>query len=354
MSGEKTEQPTTKKRRDSRKQGMVFKSRELLLFLTSLCQITGLIFFAPQLYAGFYVLLQYILEQSVTGSLTFVISHTATLFVQELLHPLLFLAAIFIAGIIISHVIQFGLLMNISALKVDISNISPHKGIKKIISLNNVWEFIKSVIKVSLLAVLLFRVLLYHYPTFSRLVTVNIQENLVVTHHIGMILLYLFFAGLFIIVLADFVISLYGHNKKMLMSREEIKNEYKESEGNSEIKSKRRQIHKEIQQQDMRTVVKKSRCIVVNPTHYAVGIDYREEKTPLPVITFKEQNDIALIIRQIAREEGIPLIEKKYLARYLYRFGHTGSAVPPATLELIAEILYWLEKSDQDKAESAD
>lgn len=95
------------------------------------------------------------------------------------------------------------------------------------------------------------------------------------------------------------------------MSREEIKNEYKESEGNSEIKSKRRQIHKEIQQQDMRTAVKKSRCIVVNPTHYAVGIDYREEKTPLPVITFKEQNDIALIIRQIAREEGIPLIEKK-------------------------------------------
>ena len=104
----------------------------------------------------------------------------------------------------------------------------------------------------------------------------------------------------------------------------------------------------------MRSAVRKSRCIVVNPTHDAVGIDYREDRTPLPVITFKEQNDIALHIRRIARQEGVPLIEKKYLARYLYRFGQTGSAVPPSTLEIIAEILYWLEKSDQYRGADTD
>lgn len=354
MSGEKTEQPTAKKRRDNRRKGIVFKSRELLLFLISLCQVTGLIMFIPQLYTAFYSLLQYTLEQAVTRPLPLMLSDVNLLIKKELLPPFLSISGIFITGIVISHILQSGFLVNISALKFDIANLSPHKGLKKIFSVNNLWEFIKSVIKAGLLSLLLFWLLRQHYPSFIRLVTVSIQDNLVVARYIGRLLLYLFFSGISVVVLTDIVISRFGYQKKMMMSKEEIKNEYKESEGNSEIKSKRKQLHKEMQQQDMRSAVKKSRCIVVNPTHYAVGIDYSEEKTPLPVITFKEQNDLALRIRLIANQEGIPLIEKKNLARYLYHFGQTGKAVPPATLEIIAEILYWLEKSDQKHREIKD
>ncbi|MEQ5123928.1 EscU/YscU/HrcU family type III secretion system export apparatus switch protein [Morganella morganii] len=354
MSGEKTEQPTAKKRRDNRKQGMVFKSRELLLFLISLCQVCGLVTFIPSLYSAFYSLLQYTLESAATRPLPLMISDIKVLIAGKLLPPLISLTGVFIAGIFVSHILQFGLLLNLSAIKCDITHISPHKGIKKIFSLNNIREFIKSVIKAGLLSLILFWLLRLHYPSFVRLVTVNIRENLMVAYDIGQWLLYLFFSGVLIIVLADIVISRHGYQKKMLMTKEEIKNEYKESEGNSEIKGKRKQFHKEIQQQDMRSAVRKSRCIVVNPTHYAVGIDYREDRTPLPVITFKEQNDIALHIRRIARQEGVPLIEKKYLARYLYRVGQIGSAVPPSTLEIIAEILYWLEKSDQYRGADTD
>lgn len=353
MSGEKTEQPTAKKRRDNRENGIVFKSRELLLFLISLCQITGLILFVPQLYTASCSLLQYTLDHAVTDPLLLMLSDVNSLIQKEILPPFLSISGIIITGIVISHIIQSGLLVNISAIKFGITNLSPYKGIKKIFSVNNLWEFIKSVIKAGLLSLLLFRLLHQHYPSFVRLVTVSIQENMLVAYHIGQHLLYLFFSGMLIVVLTDIVISRCGYQKKMMMSKEEIKNEYKESEGNSEIKGKRKQLHKEMQQQDIRIAVKKSRCIVVNPTHYAVGIDYSEERSPLPVITFKEKNDLALRIRLIANQEKIPLIEKKDLARYLYRFGQTGKSVPPETLGIIAEILYWLEKNNQNAEETA-
>ncbi|QXO60605.1 EscU/YscU/HrcU family type III secretion system export apparatus switch protein [Morganella morganii] len=131
MSGEKTEQPTAKKRRDNRKQGMVFKSRELLLFLISLCQVCGLVVFIPSLYSAFYSLLQYTLESAATRPLPLMISDIKVLIAGKLLPPLISLTGVFIAGIIVSHILQFGLLLNLSAIKCDITHLSPHKGIKK-------------------------------------------------------------------------------------------------------------------------------------------------------------------------------------------------------------------------------
>ncbi len=156
--------------------------------------------------------------------------------------------------------------------------------------------------------------------------------------------------GFIVIAAADFAYQKFDHTKKLKMSKDEVKREYKEMEGSPEIKSKRRQLHQELQASNQRENVKRSNVLVTNPTHIAVGLYYKKGETPpLPVITLMETDAVAKRMIAIAKEEGVPVMQKVPLARALYADGNVDQYIPSDLIEATAEVLRWLASLESDK-----
>lgn len=154
--------------------------------------------------------------------------------------------------------------------------------------------------------------------------------------------------GFLAIAVADYAFERHQHYKQLRMSKDEVKREYKEMEGSPEIKSKRRQFHQELQSSNLRADVRRSSVIVANPTHVAIGIRYRRGETPLPLVTLKHTDALALRVRRIAEEEGIPVLQRIPLARALLRDGNVDQYIPADLIQATAEVLRWLESQQTD------
>ena len=141
----------------------------------------------------------------------------------------------------------------------------------------------------------------------------------------------------------DFFFQKWQFTKNNMMSKDEIKREYKESEGDPLIKSKRKQLHQELINQNSLQKVRKAKVLVVNPTHYAVALDYEKDKTPLPVILAKGQGELALRMMEVARQEGIPIMHNVSLAQSLYAEGTEDSYIPRELIGPVAEVLRWAQ-----------
>lgn len=135
----------------------------------------------------------------------------------------------------------------------------------------------------------------------------------------------------------------YKWNTEHMMSMEEVKREYKEDEGDPEIKSRRKQLHRELLNQNTLGNVRKAKVLVTNPTHFAVAIDYEKDRTPLPVILAKGEGELARRMIEVAEEEGIPVMRNVPLARALYAEGTENAYIPKDLLAPVAEVLRWVE-----------
>ena len=153
-----------------------------------------------------------------------------------------------------------------------------------------------------------------------------------------------FAIGSFIVVaLADFIYTRFKFTKDHMMSPDEVKREFKESEGDPMIKSKRKQLHQELLNQNTLGKTKKSKVVVVNPTHFAVALDYDREKQPIPVILAKGKDDVARRMIKVAEEENIPVMREPPLARALYAEGNEGEQIPDDLLIPVAKVLRYVE-----------
>jgi type III secretion protein U len=153
--------------------------------------------------------------------------------------------------------------------------------------------------------------------------------------------------GFIIISLLDYCLEYHFYIKQLKMSKEEIKKEYKEMDGNPEIKGRRKQLHKELLVNNIRKQVKQSSVIITNPTHIAIGIRYIKHQTPLPIITLKQTDALAQLVKKIAIQENIPIIQRIPLARSLYAEGIIDQYIPENTIETMAEVLHWLIQISQ-------
>ena len=142
----------------------------------------------------------------------------------------------------------------------------------------------------------------------------------------------------------DFLYTKYKYNKDHMMSIDEVKREYKEMEGDPQIKQKRKQLHQEMINQNTLSKTRKAKVLIVNPTHFAVAIDYEPGRTDLPVVLAKGQGDLARRMIKIAQEENIPVMRQPPLARALYAEGNEDEFVPRDLLIQVAEILKIVSK----------
>lgn len=340
---EKTEQPSPKKLRDARKKGQVASSKEIasaaliLAIFTFLWAMSG--FYLVKFQEMILLPIQYYstdfkssLEQEMNGLL---------LIMAQLIVPVLVLV-ILIA--VMAYIAQFGILFALESLKPDLKKLNPMQGIKKIFSLKNLIEFLKSIIKIVFLSILLFLVIRNNLDNLIKIPDCGLKcIPLVLGALMGQLIISSAFAFI-VIAAADFSFQKFQHIKQLKMTKDEVRREYKEMEGNPEIKSKRRHLHQEMMSQQVVNSVKRSTVVVTNPTRIAIALEYRDGETPLPIIRAKGENLNAKRIIEIARENGIPIMENVPLARTLHEESSIDQYIPADLIEAVAEVLRWVEQ----------
>ncbi|MBB1268972.1 type III secretion system export apparatus subunit SctU [Shewanella sp. SR44-3] len=347
MSGEKTEQPTAKKIRDARQKGQVAKSKEIVS-----TAIILLLFMFLLTMGDYYLehMTNIIMLPATFGYQSFdnALTDITDKLISELLYLILPIALLSACIAIIAHLVQFGLLFSAEPIKPELKKINPVDGAKRIFSVKSLIEFLKSIIKVVLLTLIIWVVIEGNIKDIMRIPVCGVN---CIPFILGTLLTQLILTsgvGFIIISIADYAFERYQHTKQLKMSKDEVKREYKEMEGSPEIKSKRKQLHQEMQSSNARDKVKRSSVLVTNPTHIAIGIYYNKGETPLPILTLKEQGTQALNLIEYAKEIGVPVIQKVPLARALHADGLLDQYIPADLIQPVAEVLRWLQTLEQE------
>lgn len=339
VAEEKTEQPTAKRLRDAREKGDIPKSSESVSAVSVLCIVMYFIFSADKvmqdLSALFDSTINIVMSEQYEEALPAVGAAVLT-FAFSIIIPCI--AAAFL-GALLSLLAQTGFLFAPKAAIPKLENLNPSKWFKKVFSKKNAFDFLMNLIKITILCAVVYKI---SRDAAHELFTVPFTDLGSLWRLTGELLSRFLFmsCGAFCAVAAvDFVYTRFKYTKDHMMSRDEVKKEYKQSEGDPLIKSKRRQLHQEMISSGNRSAVSMSKAVIVNPTHYAVGIFYEKGKTDLPLISAKGKDSEALQIIKYAEEYKVPVIREPPLARKLYADGSVGKQVPADLLIPVAKIL---------------
>ena len=340
-SGEKTEQPTPKKERDARKKGQVARSQEVVTTASLMSVIAYLWLTWDTAFDRLVLFMDQIAALHGQEFRTAAAQATISAFNESvaILAPLL---AIVIVADILGNYLQFGTVFSGESVSPKLEKISPIQGFKRIFSLKQLFEVLKSVVKIVFLSGLLFIVGRNSLAPYLNSVECGMPCMILVTGG-AMTQILLFSALAFVIVAAlDFMFQRKQHTKSLMMTKEEVKREFKESEGDPIIKGKRKQLAQELAMSDGAERTRKATAVVVNPTHFAVAIDYQPDITPLPVVVAKGRNLYAHHLRMQAEEAGVPIFRNVPLARGLYAETDVDEYVPDELFDAVAEILVWV------------
>jgi len=345
VSSEKTEKPTPKKIREARKKGQVAKSVELPIG----CQLAVILFFlhsqGEKLMSGILQLITIAINATLysveEGMRLFLLA-----FVDVLMQSLMLLGGILIAVTLISIMVQVGFLIASEALTPKADKLNIVSNLKQMFAIKNIVEFIKSLVKMLVIGIVFFYLLKQYGGSMQFLPYLSITDGMAFIYQLiywlwgALVVCYLLFF------IADYAFQKQQIMKQLMMSKEEIKQEFKDSEGNQEIKGHRRALHQEIQSGSLAANVKKSSVIVRNPTHVAVGIYYEQGITPLPQVVVKGVDNMAKHIVELAEKNNVPVVEDITLARTLLAEVEIEHYIPGHLFEPVAELL-WLIRQMQ-------
>ena len=333
---EKTEEPTGKKIEDSKAEGNVPKSAEVpgaaILFFSSIY----LLFFAGSFFKDIEKLMLYIysfIGTDVDGRIFYEITSNIISTMLIGMFPLFFLV-LFLA--VIFNVIQFGFVF--TPLKIKLDKISPISGLKNIISAKKAIEALKLTVKLILIFIVMVIILAIVWDSILAMMNKDVRSAL--ESMITLTLYFLLTILLIIIIFAiiDFFFTRYYYFKQLKMSKQEIKDEHKQMEGDPLVKGRIRQIQMKMSKQRMMADVPDADVVITNPTHYAVALKYDKEKSEAPIVLAKGINFLALKIKDIALESKIPIVEDPALARALYDQVEPEQEIPESLYKAIAEI----------------
>ncbi len=337
---EKTEQPTPKRLRDARKKGQVAKSKEVVstfVFAGVLATVwLPAKFYFEQIKAMFFLPIRFF-DAPFEDALQSVLQGTLKTFLLVSL-PIVLAGMIFA---VVSHFFQFGILLSAKPVTPDLKKINPGEGIKKIFSMNNLVECLKSVIKIVVLGYLMYVLIKDSIDPLVKIPYMGIAGMLEIGAALLLRLVGVTLTTFIVIACFDFAYQRWQHTNKLKMTKDEVKREYKESEGDPQIKGQRKQLHQEIIMLDMMENVRKSSVVVTNPTRIAIALRYEKGKTPLPVVAAKGENLLAKRIIQVAQEAGVPIMQNVPLARDLLEQGKLNEYIPAELIEPVAEVLRW-------------
>lgn len=348
FAGEKTEKGTAKKREDSRKKGQVSKSQDVntavsLFFMFILFLVIGT-FWRNQMTNLFQVTFTEFITWDVTQA------HIQIVFTEVLTFMAITVAPAFgvaiVAGLA-SNLMQIGFLYTTDPLQMKLEKLNPIEGAKKNFSARALVELIKSLLKIAVVGTITFSIIWMNKDEMMMLASKNISGALAFFGNV-MVMMGLFTAiALLILSIIDYSYQRYDYEKNLRMSKDDIKDEHKNIEGNPLIKSKIKEKQRQMSMQRMMSEVPHADVVITNPTHYAVAIKYDEDKSAAPYVVAKGVDYVAFKIRDIAKKNAVVLVENRRLARALYAEIEIGQAIDEEFYQAVAEVLayvYQIEK----------
>lgn len=345
-SDEKTEEPTQKRKQDARKKGQVFKSTELNSAVVLLAVFVCLKTFGLSLYAKTVELMNLTFEVYMIKDDLFTISgimalatELAVRFFSALL-PIFAFAAL--VGVV-ANLMQSGLIFTTESIKPKFSNINPINGLKQTFSLKNIAEFFtKTLLKVIVVGFIAYSTIKDNYTAIIN--TLNLNASSIAQYITGTIVDLGIKISMWLVVVAilDVVVQIRKHKKDLRMTKQEIKEEFKQTEGNPQIKGKIKQKQRQMAVNRMMQQIPKADVVITNPTHFAVAIKYNPEESDAPIVIAKGQDYLAFRIKEIAKENKVEIVENKALARTLYAAVEIGDPIPEELYQAVAEILAYV------------
>lgn len=346
---EKTEKATPKKLRDARKKGQVAKAQDLpsaFTFIVSIWAVLALSRFLYDYLGGFLVsTFRLITNENLGTTITDTFYQSASVIFLSSIPVMLFVAMI---GIVV-HFLVVGPVFTFEVFKFDIKKFDPVQNLKSKFKLKTLFELVKSLLKVSIACYIIYDVMYSSLPVLVKTVSMPMIGALMVFN--AFLLEVVIKVGLFFIIVAvaDFVYQKRNFATEMKMEKFEVKQEYKNTEGDPQIKSKRRQVAQEIAYQEgPATVLKRAQAVVTNPTHLAVALAYNREIDAAPYILAKGKDGLAERMIKMAEEMNVPIVRNISLAHKLWDEGDVYDYVPEGTYEAVAEILRWLASLNTD------
>ena len=353
-SGEKTEMPTPKKLRDARQKGQVCTSKDIVSTAILVVLFAVLGWMGVALMDDASALLGFVGQR--LGGDPFASTQEALGMTGLVIckHSFLFVLVAAVVGVV-GNIAQVGFLFTFEPIIPKLEKLSPVEGAKKIFSMKNLFEFLKNVVKVCFLSYLLYKIIWASVPELLTMCYGTVDDIFpCLKLMLKRLAIYTAF-GYILIAIVDRIFQGRSFTKQMMMTKDEVKREYKEMEGSAEVKQAQRQFRDEILNgPEPAKAAKRSSVVVTNPTHLAVGIRYRAEESPLPLICALGSGRTAKIIRETALAEGIPVIEDKPLARALYAKGKMEEFIPDSLIEPVAEVLKWAKQIQDAKKEEAE
>lgn len=337
--GERTEAPSAKRRQDFRNKGQVAQSKEVHTAALFTVTLVFWFFYLPKFIHGVTDFISAIWQSSCQFNITpsSIIKLAAFIFkdLSFLLFPL-FLTVLVVG--FLSSFLQFGWLLTGKPLTPDFSKMDPIKGMGRLFSKRSLVELVKSLTKVVLIAWIAYSTVVKNIPEALLLIDTTAITTLVFLGKTAALILAKVCGLLILIAFLDFLFVRWEMEQKMKMTKQELKEEYKESEGDPLIKSQIRAIQQDMARKRMMAEVPEADVIITNPTHFSVAVKYNSDEMNAPMIIAKGADLIALKIREIAKDHKVPIVENPPVARLLHKLD-VGTTIPESLFKAVAEIL---------------
>jgi len=336
---ERTEQATPKRRRESREKGQVAKSRELCSVSVLLASLGAFYFVGGSMLNKLMELAHLSFSQAHRVELN--MTGTVSLFRDTLIHFASILApfmVIIVAAGLLSNYLQVGVIFSGHTMKPELSKISPLKGFKRLVSLKSLVELVKSLLKLTIVAMVAFLTIRSEMGSIFPLVDKGVWDIFLFLSRVSFKILITTCWVLIILAILDYAYQKWEFEKNLKMSKQEVKDEFKQTEGDPLVRSRIRSLQREMARRRMMESVPHADVVVTNPTHLAVALQYKKEMNA-PQVTAKGAGFLAQRIKQIAQEHKVPVIENPGVARLIYKLCDIGKEIPESLYRAVAEIL---------------
>ncbi|MBQ7658110.1 MAG: flagellar biosynthesis protein FlhB [Butyrivibrio sp.] len=346
---EKTEQPTQKKLDDARKEGQVAKSQEIATAFSLLALFVIIRVIYPFLGTNFQTLFERVYNNIPNVARTYdgmlPIAYIRSILSNAILTMLLMSAPFFIVAFIIAFVsdlVQVGFKPTAKPLQPKLSKLNPISGMKKIFSARKLFDFLKSILKLAVMAVVIYSFFTGRTESLFLLYDMPLKQAIGLMGNLIIDLGFRIAAAYMIIAFIDLIYQRRKFNKDMMMTKKEVKDEYKNSEGDPQVKGAQKRRMMEASRRRMMQQLPQADVVITNPTHYAVAIKYDADEADAPVVVAKGADYLAQKIKEIAKDNKVEIVENKPLARMLYANVEVGEMVPPELYKAVAEVLAYV------------
>ena len=342
---EKTEEPTSKKIEDARKEGNVPRSQDTSSFVTLLVAVVAVFVFLLFILNRIFYIYEYYMSLIGVPLTKNIVFEIGLISLRELVFMIIPIASVVALSGIAAGLMQFGFIYTTKPLTPDLKKIDPIKGLGKLFSMKKLIEGIKITAKVIIVFVIAFYFLIEYTKELPTVINFDIMSQMKWLAEKIIILVLIMLMIFFVLGMIDLLIVRFQYFKDLKMSKQEVKDEYKQMEGDPHIKAKIKQVQMQLAQKRMMSDLPSADVIITNPTHYSVALRYDKTRENAPRVITKGVDNIALKIREIGRDHLIQIIENPPLARQLYGAAQIDELIPENLYKAVAEVLAFVFKS---------